>query len=119
MVSADNQSSTIMYTVRDLQPGQAYQFVVTAENEAGEGPPSQPSSVLTIPEECLYLFLFDFIYHTTLFQRIVPVLAVASLSEWKSIVCLSVRKLHGDSPHPTHPCKKIISVTADTHFSPH
>jgi len=64
VLSVDNRSSSIMHTVRDLQPGRAYQFVVTAENEAGEGPPSHPSSVLTIPEECLYLILFDFsTYH--------------------------------------------------------
>jgi len=56
VLSDANRSSSIMYTVRDLQPGRPYQFVVTAENEAGEGPPSQPSSILTIPEECLYIF---------------------------------------------------------------
>ena len=56
----DNQSSPFTYAVRDLQPGHAYQLVITAENEAGEGPPSQPSSILIIPEECLYLFVFDF-----------------------------------------------------------
>jgi len=56
VISVDNRNSSSMYTVHDLQPGRRYQFVVTAENEAGEGPPSQPSSVLTIPEECLYLF---------------------------------------------------------------
>ena len=57
---ADNQSSPFTYTVRDLQPGHAYLLVITAVNEAGEGPLSQPSSILTIPEECLYLFMFGF-----------------------------------------------------------
>lgn len=55
VILVDNRSSSIMYSVHDLQPGCAYQVIVTAENEAGEGPPSQPSSILTIPEECLYL----------------------------------------------------------------
>ena len=63
VISVDNQSSSIEYTVHDLLPGCAYQFIVTAVNEAGEGSPSEPSSVLIIPEECLYLFLFDFITH--------------------------------------------------------
>jgi len=51
----------MMYTVRGLEPGRAYQLVVTAENEAGEGPPSQTSSLLTILEECLYYVFFIFI----------------------------------------------------------
>jgi len=56
MISVENRSSSILYTVRDLQPGRSYRFLVTAENEAGEGLPSHPSDILTIPEECLYLF---------------------------------------------------------------
>jgi len=51
--TADNLSNSIVYTVQDLQPGRAYQLVVSAVNAVGEGPPSEPSRVLTIPEECL------------------------------------------------------------------
>jgi len=71
VISVDNRSSTIEYTVRDLLPGRAYQFTVTAVNEAGEGSPSEPSSVLVIPEECLYLFLFDFITHIHIMMTLI------------------------------------------------
>ena len=46
-----------MYTVHDLQPGCVYQLFVTAENEAGEGSPSHTSNLLTVPEECMIIFL--------------------------------------------------------------
>ena len=49
-------NSTIIHTVCDLQPGAAYEVYVTAENAAGEGPPSRRSSLLTIAEECLCPF---------------------------------------------------------------
>jgi hypothetical protein len=44
-------SGSLMLTVINLQPGISYRFTVTAENAAGEGLPSAPSNVVTIPEE--------------------------------------------------------------------
>lgn len=44
-------NSSLVLAVHNLQPGIGYSFTVTAENEAGEGLPSAPSSVVTIPEE--------------------------------------------------------------------
>ncbi len=40
-----------MYTVPDLRPAMRYQFRVAAVNEVGEGPFSNPSNVIDLPQQ--------------------------------------------------------------------
>ena len=70
MVVVFNRSSTIMHTVRDLQPGCVYQLFVTAENEAGESSPSLHSDPLTMPEECTCSVVFHSITRRTIVQSV-------------------------------------------------
>ena len=42
------------YTVRDLQPARSYQFRVSAVNDVGEGPASNPSNVIELPQQRKY-----------------------------------------------------------------
>ena len=42
-VFRESRSPDLKFTVPNLREGQLYEFRVTAENKAGEGPPSSPS----------------------------------------------------------------------------
>ena len=49
-VAADQRG----YTVTGLKPARSYQFRISAVNDVGEGPPSQPSVVIALPQERKY-----------------------------------------------------------------
>lgn len=51
----------------NLKAAAAYQFRVSAENSVGEGPSSEPSNVVLLPQERTY------IYTTILFLAVKPV----------------------------------------------
>jgi hypothetical protein len=52
-------STSFSTVVQNLNPGYEFRFLVTAVNDAGEGPASAPSLVVIIPEEGqLYLSIF-------------------------------------------------------------
>jgi outer membrane protein OmpA-like peptidoglycan-associated protein len=47
-IAIAREQSMTEVTIRELWPGSAYKFVVTAHNEVGEGPPSQPSETVRV-----------------------------------------------------------------------
>ncbi|XP_011308943.1 protein sidekick isoform X2 [Fopius arisanus] len=52
VVEDDNVSAVVRWCLlRDLKAAAAYQFRVTAVNLVGEGPPSEPSNIVALPQE--------------------------------------------------------------------
>ena len=49
--ATDVSATARRHTVSGLRPAQSYQFQVSAVNAVGKGPASQPSSIITLPEQ--------------------------------------------------------------------
>lgn len=65
ITECDNVSAQSRWVLlNNLKAAAAYQFRVSAENSVGEGPPSDPSNVVVLPQErkykTIHLLIFNF-----------------------------------------------------------